>query len=67
MNNDACDDYGQFIDLEPEELYIRYKNYTIRSEIDNNNMNKAGEYGVYFIRIISWATITFILYRTICH
>jgi hypothetical protein len=67
MNNDACDDYGQFIDLELDELYIRYKNYTIRSEIDNNNMNKADEYGVYFIRIISWATITFILYRTICH
>ena len=67
MLENVTDDYGQFIDLEPEELYIRYKNYTIRSETDNNKIIKSGEYGLFIIRAVSWITITYILYRTIYH
>lgn len=65
MLETVTDDYGQFIDLETvEEVHCKQKYNHIFYEYKPNEYNSGG-YSIYIIRIISWVTITYILYRTI--
>lgn len=67
MLETVTDDYGQFIDLETVEDITTEQKYNHRFfEYKPNDYYNKGGYSIFFIRIISWATITYILYRTIC-
>ena len=65
MLETVTDDYGHFIDLETvEEVPYKQKYNHTFYEHKSNEYNNGG-YSIYIIRIISWVTITYILYRTI--
>jgi len=65
MLETIMDDYGQFIDLETvEEVPYKQKhNHKCYEYKPNEYYND--DYSIYIIRIISWITITYMLYKTI--